>query len=196
MRILFVADGRSPTALNWMRYDTERGDQVYLATTFACQPDLPLSGLEHTPVAFSGLKTAASNNAPKRGLWGASTLRLRTLLRQWLGPTTIARSAPRLRGFIQRTQPDLVHAMRIPYEGMLAADASTGLAPLLIQVGSAETLLDDSIQLAGVAGAAEVPVRLEVWPEMIHVWHFFHPILADARTALADAGAFIKARMG
>ena len=72
----------------------------------------------------------------------------------------------------------------------------TGLAPLLIQVGSAETLLDDSIQLAGVAGAAEVPVRLEVWPEMIHVWHFFHPILSDARTALADAGAFIKARMG
>jgi acetyl esterase/lipase len=71
-----------------------------------------------------------------------------------------------------------------------------GLAPLLIQVGSAETLLDDSIQLAGVAGAAEVPVRLEVWPEMIHVWHFFHPILTDARTALADAGAFIKARMG
>jgi len=72
----------------------------------------------------------------------------------------------------------------------------TGLAPLLIQVGSAETLLDDSVQLAAVAGAAEVPVRLEVWPEMIHVWHFFHPILADARTALADAGAFIRARMG
>ena len=134
MRILFVADGRSPTALNWMRYFTERGDQVYLATTFACQPDLPLSGLEHTPVAFSGLKTAASNNAPKRGLWGASTLRLRTLLRQWLGPTTIARSAPRLRGFIQRTQPDLVHAMRIPYEGMLAAEAIQGLAPLLVSV--------------------------------------------------------------
>ncbi len=72
----------------------------------------------------------------------------------------------------------------------------TGLAPLLIQVGSAETLLDDSVQLAAVAGAAEVPVRLEVWPEMIHVWHFFHPILTDARTALADAGAFIRARMG
>ena len=72
----------------------------------------------------------------------------------------------------------------------------TGLAPLLIQVGSAETLLDDSVQLAAVAGAAQVPVRLEVWPEMIHVWHFFHPILTDARTALADAGAFIKARMG
>jgi len=70
-----------------------------------------------------------------------------------------------------------------------------GLAPLLIQVGSAETLLDDAIRLASVAGAAEVSVRMEVWPEMIHVWQFFHPVLADARKALADAGAYIKAAM-
>lgn len=72
----------------------------------------------------------------------------------------------------------------------------TGLAPLLIQVGSAETLLDDSVRLAGVAGHAEVPVQLEIWPEMIHVWHFFHPVLGDARTALGGAGAYIKAKMG
>jgi acetyl esterase/lipase len=72
----------------------------------------------------------------------------------------------------------------------------TGLAPLLIHVGSAETLLDDSVRLAGIAGAAEVPVQMEVWPEMIHVWHFMHPILGDARKALAGAGDFIRARMG
>jgi monoterpene epsilon-lactone hydrolase len=71
----------------------------------------------------------------------------------------------------------------------------TGLAPLLIHVGSAETLLDDSIRLAAVAGAAEVPVRLEIWPEMLHVWHFFHPILADARKAMAGAGEFIREHM-
>ncbi len=70
-----------------------------------------------------------------------------------------------------------------------------GLAPLLIHVGSAETLLDDSIRLAGLAGAAEVPVRLDVWPEMIHVWHFFHPMLADGRRAVAEAGTFIRTHM-
>ncbi len=141
MRLLFVADGRSPTALNWLRYFCERGDQVYLASTFACSPDLPLSGLEIVPVAFSGLKTSPGNAParPRRGLhvpwgWGTSTLQLRTLLRQWLGPITIPRAAPRLRGYIQRTQPDLVHAMRIPYEGMLAAEAVAGLAPLLVSV--------------------------------------------------------------
>ena len=71
-----------------------------------------------------------------------------------------------------------------------------GLAPLLIQVGSAETLLDDSIRLAGAASAQEVCVKLEAWPEMLHVWHLFHPVLADARRALVSAGTFIQERMG
>ena len=134
MRILFVADGRSPTALNWMRYFVERGDEVFLASTFACQPDLKLSGLEIVPVAFSSVKSsAATGSKPRARFWGASTLQLRTTIRQWLGPLTIPASAQRLRGVIERTRPDLLHAMRIPYEGMLAADAS-GLVPLLVSV--------------------------------------------------------------
>jgi acetyl esterase/lipase len=70
-----------------------------------------------------------------------------------------------------------------------------GLAPLFIQVGSEETLLDDSIRLAAVAGHARVPVRLDVAPEMIHVWHFFHLMLAPARDAIADAGAFVAGHL-
>jgi epsilon-lactone hydrolase len=53
----------------------------------------------------------------------------------------------------------------------------SGLAPLLIQVGACETLLDDALRLAKVAGAADVRVDLQVWPEMVHVWHLFHPEL-------------------
>ncbi len=68
----------------------------------------------------------------------------------------------------------------------------TGIAPLLIQVGSSETLLDDALALARAAGHAEVPVTLEIAPEMIHVWHFFHAMLAEARTAIADAGRFVR----
>ena len=45
---------------------------------------------------------------------------------------------------------------------------------------------------AGRAGAAEVAVTLEVWPDMIHVWHLFHPQLAAGRRAIAKAGAFIR----
>ncbi|HEX4173156.1 MAG TPA: alpha/beta hydrolase [Acetobacteraceae bacterium] len=68
-----------------------------------------------------------------------------------------------------------------------------GLAPLLIQVGAAETLLDDAIRLAQVAGAADVAVDLQIWPEMIHVWHIYHPELAAARRAIAAGGEFAKA---
>jgi acetyl esterase/lipase len=70
-----------------------------------------------------------------------------------------------------------------------------GLAPILIQVGSAETLLDDAVRLARAAGAAEVAVTLEVWPDMIHAWPLFHQQLTAGRQAIARAGAFIRSRM-
>jgi epsilon-lactone hydrolase len=71
-----------------------------------------------------------------------------------------------------------------------------GLPPLLIQVGSAETLLDDSTRLAARAGAADVRVTLEVWPRMIHAWPLFHQQLTDGWRAIATAGAFIRAATG
>jgi monoterpene epsilon-lactone hydrolase len=80
---------------------------------------------------------------------------------------------------------------RSPLAAPLYADLA-GLAPLLIQVGAAETLLDDAIRLAQRAGAADVRVDLQVWPEMIHVWPLFWPELATGKRALDDAGAWIK----
>jgi acetyl esterase/lipase len=68
----------------------------------------------------------------------------------------------------------------------------TGLPPLLIQVGSSEILLDDSTRLAARAGAAGVKVRLDVWPEMFHVWHAYASRLDEAAEALDDAAAFIN----
>ena len=67
-----------------------------------------------------------------------------------------------------------------------------GLPPILIQVGAAETLLDDSVKLARNAGAANVAVTLEVWPRMIHGFQLLSPELSDGRLALAAAGAFIR----
>ena len=67
-----------------------------------------------------------------------------------------------------------------------------GLPPVLIQVGSSETLLADSTRLAAAAGAAEVPVTLEIWPHMIHAWPMWNAHLEPGRRALASAGAFIR----
>jgi glycosyltransferase involved in cell wall biosynthesis len=127
MRLLFVADGRSPIAQNWIRYFVERGDDVYLGSTFTCFLDFPLNGLEIIPVAFSELKKATQ----RPGTAPARTVGLRTAIRQWFGPLTIRRAANRLRSLIERVKPDLVHAMRIPYEGMMAADAYNG-TPLIV----------------------------------------------------------------
>jgi acetyl esterase/lipase len=70
-----------------------------------------------------------------------------------------------------------------------------GLAALFIQVGAVETLLDDAIRLAQVAGAAHVPVTLEIWPEMVHVWHLYHPDLAAGRRAITAGGRFLREAM-
>src|SRR5260370_35831709 len=81
---------------------------------------------------------------------------------------------------------------RSPLGAPLYADLS-GLAPLLIQVGAAETLLDDAIRLAKLAGAADVHVELQIWPEMVHVWHLFHPEVKAGKRALEAGGAFVRA---
>lgn len=72
----------------------------------------------------------------------------------------------------------------------------TGLPPLLIQVGSEETLLDDSVMLAGRAGAAGVATTLEIWPDMIHAFTMFFPLVAASRRATVDAGSFIRRHFG
>ena len=79
-----------------------------------------------------------------------------------------------------------------PLVSPLHADLS-GLPPMLVQVGSAETLLDDALRIARKAAMADVPLTLQVWPHMIHAWHLWAAQLQDGRRAIADAGAFIRA---
>jgi epsilon-lactone hydrolase len=71
----------------------------------------------------------------------------------------------------------------------------SGFPPTLIQVGSAETLLDDATRFASVAGAADVPVTLEIWPHMIHAWPMWNAHLEPGRRALESAGRFIHAHL-
>ena len=70
-----------------------------------------------------------------------------------------------------------------------------GFPPILIQVGSAETLLDDATRFASAAGVADVRVTLEIWPHMIHAWPLWNAHLEAGRRALANAGAFIRAHL-
>ena len=80
---------------------------------------------------------------------------------------------------------------RSPFASPLYADLH-GLPPMLIQVGSAETLMDDAVRLARAAGAAGVKVSLEVWPDMIHAWALFYQQLAAGYRALQSVGEFVR----
>ncbi len=69
------------------------------------------------------------------------------------------------------------------------------LPPLLIQVGTEETLLDDAKRLAERAAKAGVAVELEVWPEMIHIWQFFAAIVPEGQEAVDKIGACVRSRV-
>jgi len=71
----------------------------------------------------------------------------------------------------------------------------TGLAPLLIQAGSHEILLDDATRLAARAAAADVAVRLEVTPGVPHVFQGFAAMLDEGDAALTRAGEFLRAHL-
>jgi len=91
------------------------------------------------------------------------------------------------RAYLGTTDP------RTPLASPLFADLR-GLPPLLIHVGSEEVLLDDSVQLAARARAAGVDTALEVWDRMIHVWHWFLPMLDEAQAAVEGIGRFTRAK--
>lgn len=89
------------------------------------------------------------------------------------------------RSYLGTTDP------RTPLASPLHGDLH-GLPPLLIQVGSDELLLDDGRELASRATQAGVAATLEVWEGMIHVWHWFLPMLDEAQAAVDRVGTFIR----
>jgi len=84
---------------------------------------------------------------------------------------------------------------RTPLAAPLYADLR-GLPPILVQVGGDETLLDDSTRISDKLKEAKVPVDMEVWDDMFHVFQAFAPILPEGQRALDRAGAFIKEKTG
>jgi len=70
-----------------------------------------------------------------------------------------------------------------------------GLPPLLVQAGSAETLLDDSRRIVERARHHGVDVTFRVWEDMIHVWQLFAFMVPQASAAIDEIGTFIRERI-
>ena len=82
---------------------------------------------------------------------------------------------------------------RHPYASPLYADLH-GLPPILIHVGDAEVILDDSTRFAAKARAAGVDVTLEVWEQMPHVWHAFAGLPPESGQAIERIGGWLQSR--
>jgi epsilon-lactone hydrolase len=83
---------------------------------------------------------------------------------------------------------------RHPLASPLYADLS-GLPPLLIQVGTRESLLDDARRVAHHAESSGVDVTLVEHPDVIHMWLVFDPDLPESRTAFRLIGAFAESHL-
>jgi glycosyltransferase involved in cell wall biosynthesis len=138
LRLLFVADGASPIAQSWMDHFVQGGHEVHLLSTSPLSSEAGFASVEQVNVAFGGARFAkalasgpswaehASHGRPGQ-MW------IRSAVRQWLGPLTVPAAAEQARRRIQQIQPDLIHALRIPFEGMVASLAWSP-APLILSV--------------------------------------------------------------
>ena len=133
MNLLIIADGRSPITRRWIRMLQPLNYTINLISTYPCQP---VEGVNETiifPVAFASLSGSQAGGGAKKGSRRmVSRYRgLAATLRHWLGPMTITRMEKDYLELLNRLEPDVVHALRIPYEGMLASLTPTEV-PLVI----------------------------------------------------------------
>jgi glycosyltransferase involved in cell wall biosynthesis len=146
MRICFIADVRSPISLNWIRYFVESGQDVHVISSYPYTGSpLPGARVHSVPLAFSGLlqmrvltrQTPAvaetSGSSHVAGIVGSRMYPLLSRARYRLAPLEVRRHVRTVRRLVADIQPDLVHAMRIPYEGILASLAVRDV-PLLLSV--------------------------------------------------------------
>ncbi len=141
MRLTFLADLRSPIAIQWIRYFVERGHEVQAISSYPISGEvLPGAKTASLPLVLPGPARSASSGPPQLKRTGRpsmkayvaewATPRRVAAVRSSFGPALVRTKRGRLQALIERYRPDLVHAMRIPFEG-IAAGALTG-APVII----------------------------------------------------------------
>ena len=102
-------------------------------------------------------------------------------------PIISARTMPEFRDrYLEKTDP------RNPLASPVFGDYR-GIPPLLIQVGEHEMLRDDSVRVAKKALLDGIPVKLEVWPGMVHVFQIRG--LPESREAIEHMADFMRSRL-
>lgn len=136
--VLILADGRSPTALSWIKNIQSLGYIVSLISSFNCEKPGDVANFHVLPIALSRFSTGTlspgSENQTKtlKGFVKRFTPSLQKV-RYTLGPLSLMLFRKRYRQLVEEISPNIVHALRIPYEGMLASYTPDKF-PLLVAI--------------------------------------------------------------
>jgi len=138
VRILLVADTRSPTTWSWV--DAVRSAGVVV---------LGIDGLpwpEHRPLSANNDASWRGVKQRLRSFAGATPKRLRATgrVRLVVGPLLAPIKGRRIRRVVKRAKPDVVHALRIPCEAMVALDACPPAVPLAVSIWGIDLTLQAS----------------------------------------------------
>ena len=147
MKICFVAAAHSPIAANWMSYFQKREYEISIISTYPCLPEnFPGAKVYQVPIGFSRLsqneqmdpetatRLGSLLSATLTGLRSGALAGLSRALKLWVSPVELYRHVQKVRDLIHQISPDLIHAMRIPFEGVLSAKAIPSGYPLVISV--------------------------------------------------------------
>ncbi len=127
MKILLIADGRSPITRAWIKMLQPLGYEMVLVSSYPCGVVEHVDRLYQLPLAFStyaGNQASQQSKREKQKWITRCIARIRPLaqtLRHWLGPWTLTRHVDAYLEILRVEKPDIVHAMRVPFEGMLAS---------------------------------------------------------------------------
>jgi glycosyltransferase involved in cell wall biosynthesis len=138
VRILIVADGRSPITKNWVRMLSDKANQLFLISTY---PAEPIPGVEQQfilPVGFSSfagsqVKRAGQTNPSLKNRIVALLRPILMRIRALITPLFLVKDHKRFLKIVEQVDPDIVHALRIPFEGMLASVLPKKI-PLIVSI--------------------------------------------------------------
>ena len=156
LRVLLVADMRSPTTWGWVNAVRSAGVVV-----------LGLDGLpwpEHRPLDASGEGSRRSVRQRLRSFAGATPRRLKATgrVRRVAGPVMAPIKGRRIRRAVERTKPDVVHGLRIPHEAMAAMVACPPTVPLAVSIWGNDLTHEAPASRMGGRAARRVLARTEL----------------------------------
>jgi glycosyltransferase involved in cell wall biosynthesis len=142
MKLLLIADGRSPITRRWIAMLQPLGYQIILISSYPCEPVEGLVRLYTLPLAFAaqgGAQGTSGNVGFKKKLVSKFRPMLHTV-RHLLGPWMVSFRKNKYLNILKIENPDLIHALRIPFEGMLASFTPPGIPVIVSTWGNDLTL--------------------------------------------------------